>query len=566
MAILTLYDGSQVRVPDGLTQEEELNLVAKAFPEKVGLAGVTYDFEREFDLTSGIPDLGTRWGLALADKNPEEVKAELDERLGAGNWGITDFGEPYATPEGLRRLGIEPKDNRKVLFDGIGTDLYDLVDIAPEVAVGAGALAAELLPIPGSGVAGATAVRGMLSALTSRGLVARSLRAGAGDAAVNVGLEGIQELRGTNRESFGEILQKAGTEGALVAVGSMALGLPFEGLGPLANKIKDVSKNLPIEKRGVKLADIQDIVAAGQRTASAVGPDDAMLISLRTYLGEEGTLFGKVVSTLEGFGAKQMGDALPDKALRFIEKYRQIVLDSARLGDDDLTTVAKLKANLNTKEQDFAKQIAKGLQDWTESPHGKLDKVNTTVRGMKDFAQQKLLRQYRVGMNAFEGEKYYGNPVFSGLDEKYLTNQRLSNFMNKVSEESEIPATELLQSMPAQIGSRIRSKVDITAEGYFKPRKEGKIGERISAGDLFKADRLIRKAAYSKRATDLNTVYNNLNISSAIQNRMAKLPEVSGRFRTTLERVNKDYSKFTNLYRGKNGLFKQLAEGPGDDA
>ena len=75
-------------------------------------------------------------------------------------------------------------------------------------------MAAELLPVPGTGIAGATAARGLLSAISGRGLVARSARAGFGDAVANVGLEGVQKLRGTQRESLGEVLQDAGTEGA----------------------------------------------------------------------------------------------------------------------------------------------------------------------------------------------------------------------------------------------------------------------------------------------------------------------------------------------------------------
>ena len=276
--IITLTDGSKFRVPAGLSDDEALNMVAKAAPEKMIEYGIGYDIEKEYDIRSGVASAAARWGNALAAGDPREVKAEMDNIFGAGNWGLSEIGnQPYVTPEGLRRIGDEPTSNRKVLLNGTDTELYDLVDAGPELIVGTAAVAAELLPIPGTSVIGGTAARGALSALTGRGLVARSLRAGAGDAAANVGLEGVQQLRGTNREGIGEILQEAGTEGLLVGLGSIALGAPFAAVGPVANRIRSAARELPSSQQGISPVQVEDIKNAYRRASEAVGDEDAFL-------------------------------------------------------------------------------------------------------------------------------------------------------------------------------------------------------------------------------------------------------------------------------------------------
>jgi len=58
MAIFTLYDGTKVRLSDSVSDEEAFNILAKAFPDKAALAGVSPDIEREYDIRSGVEDLG----------------------------------------------------------------------------------------------------------------------------------------------------------------------------------------------------------------------------------------------------------------------------------------------------------------------------------------------------------------------------------------------------------------------------------------------------------------------------------------------------------------------------
>ena len=590
--IITLWDGTQVNVPDGLTDGEITNYLARTIPNKTIERGIAVDIEREFDLKSGVGDFGARFGNALASGNPDEIKAEFDGTFGKGNWGIADFsGQPFVTPSGLRAVGIEPVDDRKVMLDGTNTSVYDLVDIIPEVVVGAGAVTAELLPFPGTGIAGATAARGLLSAISGRGLVARSARAGFGDAVANVGLEGVQKLRGTQRESLGEVLQDAGTEGLIVGLGSIALGAPFAAVGGIGNRINAASKDMAPGTQGTRPLELAEMIKAkdanierfkqkyvtdglSEKNALAQANKDAMLLSFRTLLGEEGTVAGNILTKIEGVGTKQLGDSFAKRTIDFMNKYRSIALESKRLGDPEATTIAKLKAKLSNSEQGFAAKVMKDLTEFNSSPLGKIDKAATTLRGFKDLAEQKLLAQYRQSMKAFEGDDFYGQ--FKNLGNNEVTPQRLSNFLTRVSDESGLSVDDVVSAFGPEspLRGRLVSRINVTNEGKIvpvKPKLNKKKeptnyeGSGITVQDLFEADKQIRKQAYAKRA-NVGIARKNLELSAATQDQISKLREVPSGFQDRLKKVNGQYSKFANIYRGKNGLFEQLAKRGTDDS
>lgn len=576
---VTLIDGTRVRVPEGLSDGELNNYIAKAFPNKAAEFGVTYDLEREYDIESGVGDFSARFGAALADNNPEEIKAELDNRFGKNNWGFTDFGnEPYVTADGLRAIGEEPKDERKVLLRGTKLSVYDLVDVIPEAVVGGATVAAELLPVPGTGVVGGTVARGMLSSLAGRGLLARSARAGMGDAAANVGLEGVQSLRGTQRESLGEVLQEAGTEGLIVGLGSIALGAPFSAVGNVANRVRTASKDMAPGTQGVNNVDLQQMLEAQARVASQVGEKDAMLLSIRTLIGDQGTMAGNIAVKLEGIGTKQLGDSFAKRTIKFMNKYREIALESKRLGDSELTTLDKLKSQLTKSEQKFAIDIMENLQNFNKTTLGKIDKAATTLRGAKDFAEKKLLQQYRVGMKAFGGDEFYGQ--FKDIGGRTLSNTELAKFVQKISDDSGISADDVVNSFDGRVTSRIKVQENGKVAPAFLTQAQKKLkiqaakrgetynpysGADISPQDLLNYDMAIRKRAYDKKA-NLAIARKNLEISKAAQSQVGKLPGIDPRFKSKLAKVNKQYSQFADIYRGKNGLFNQIAERQTNDS
>ena len=576
---IILWDGTKVNVPEGLTDGEVTNYIARTMPNKAIERGVAEDIEREYDIRSGVGDFGARFANSLTRGNPEEIKAEFNNIFGKGNWGLAEFsGQPFVTPEGLKAVGIEPKDNRKVMLDGTDTTLYDLVDIIPEAVVGATALAAEVLgpqiAVPGTGVAGGAAARGLLSFITGRGLVARSGRLGFGDAAANIGLETAQLARGTQRESLGEVIQDSGTEGLAVFMGSLVLGAPFSAAGGVANRIKESAKQMSPGKQNISSIALKDMAAAQKRVGERIGDDEAMLLSLRTLVGERGTLLGNLATKIEGVGTKQLGDTFTKNTKDFLEKYQRIYLNSVRLGDDELTTLSKLKSQLSKSEQKFGAEIMRQAAKFEASPLGKIDIAARTVRGFKDAAQVKLLAQYRRTMEAFGGEKYYGQ--FKNLNSfnkdgtvKTLSTQRLANFLNRVSADSKISVDRVVNSFGPEspLHGRITSRVRITDDGKIVPvtKKTAHKNQDITPQDLFDADKQIRKQAYNKRA-NLDMVRTNLSISAAAQNQISRLPEVGSGFKRKLQTVNKKYSKFADTYRGKKGLFEQLTKKTTDDS
>ena len=56
------------------------------------------------------------------------------------------------------------------------------------------------------------------------------------------------------------------------------------------------------------------MVEAQQKVEGRVGKEDAMLLSIRTVIGEDGAIIGNLLSKLEGIGAKQAGDEFAARA------------------------------------------------------------------------------------------------------------------------------------------------------------------------------------------------------------------------------------------------------------
>ena len=323
--IYTLSDGVQMRLADGLSDEQVL-------AESNRLANNTLfntkDIEDTYNITSGVQDYDLRLSLGLADGNQEETTLVLNNKVGKGNWGYTDQGFLYVTPEGFARRGIQ--SDKPVLVNGTDTTINDLTDVIPEAIVGVGALGAELLlpMVPGSGVL----ARGFLSPLVSRGLRASSLRAGAGDVAANVGLEEWQKAKGENVETAEEIYTNAGIEGAVVTAASVALGLPFKLTGKLGGKLSQAAKNKmgDTTTNGIAVTSntaqearasaVEALTATGKYTAKEV-EDLVPVITIKHMLGDEGSLSGKFATILEGIGAKNIGDKLPADALVFLQKF-----------------------------------------------------------------------------------------------------------------------------------------------------------------------------------------------------------------------------------------------------
>ena len=573
--IITLTDGTKIKVPSGLNEAELDNALALAMPMRMAKYGVFYDLEKEYNTTDGVGDAGARFDAAISRGNPEETNASLDESFGEGNWGITpNTTLPYVTPEGLIHAGIEPKDDRKVLLKGSDLSVYDLIDISPELAIGASALVAELVPLPGTGAVGSTAARGVLSMLSGRGLVARSGRAGLGAGAGSLGVEGVQSLKGDQKESMGEILSRAGAETALVGLGSLVLGAPLLAVSSGASRAigaaKGLSKDVKVKPLGA--ADIEGVKAAQRNVASTLeaGGNDAILLSLRTLLGPDPGGPGSILIRLEGLGAQQLKGKIPDTIRNAMNNAREVFKASAGLSDE--VTLQRLKTYLTKQEQSLLVKTVKQLDDFPNSLAGKLDGAATSLASMKKYADERLNAQFKRGMVEFE--KLYAPFNSDGaLASTVLNEARLSGYMNSVSKNTGIIADDILQTFervrPA-LAARIRSRVEVNQQGNVIPVKLKKsaktqllsgnniknpfVGSDITVKDLLDADRAIRGNAF--KATSRQVTHDNVRISEGSTKSLTEfMPE---KLIKEFGEVNAEYSKFASLYTGKNGLFKRL--------
>ena len=573
MGKVVFDDGTEVEnVPNGLEQGELENLLAQKFPNKMLEMGIGYDIEREYNIRDGVPDLEARFDNALARGNPDEIAAEFNERFGKGNWGVTEWdNQPYVTPEGLRAIGVEPKDERNVLLDGTSTDRYDFgADIVPELAIGAGAVIGELFtpfnPIKGlGGRAGASIASGILSALTGRGLLARSVRSGIGGGAGSVGVEGLQAFTGTQKDSFLDVLQSAGTEGAIIGVGSLLLGAPFALGGAvkgsaknIADRVKQVADELPAKERGVSTVTLDQFKQAQQRFSQTLGEDDAILLSLKTLTSDKkGGVSSLFFSKLEGQGFKVAGDKYIEKMTFALDKYKAIMDESIKLGDNAVTIASKLKSNLSKKERDLLVNTVKNMGKINDSALGKLSASAVTVRGLKDTAGKKLQSMYTQGMKLFAGEKYYGSSIISNAKAKTITPTRTANFMNRLSKDSDMLSPALVyQALPSRLKNKVKFDRDTDT---FKPLESNKPGfKQVTAGDLFEFDKLVRNQAYKVGKTSNQGKAENLELSGAIVNELGRMKDIGTAPLKQYKFANTEFSKFANIYRGKNGLFNQI--------
>ena len=564
---VTLTDGSIVKVPgmNNMSDDEITSALIKALPEKMAGLGALPDIEREYNIRDGVPDLNLRFQEALTAGNPKEIKAVFDDQAGPGNWGIDPTTrKPFVTPQGLRNLGIEPKDDRKVFLDGTSTDIYDLTaDATREIAIGASAVAAELaLPmVPGSFLLG---------------LGARAGAAGAGGTVASLGLEGLQELQGYNKESAVEVLKNAGTEGAFIGAATFVLGAPFAAYGSIANRVKAAAKEVDPDAPPVTNTTVQEMVEAQQRVAGRVGEEDAMLLSIRTMINEDGAIVGNLFSKMEGIGAKQAGDQFAARAGSIVDKYRSAYLASIRAGDDEIVTLQKLKTALSKDEQDMLKNTVRSIQQFDETPLGKVGTAGETLRGFKNFAQQKLTEQYKAGQKAFDGDEYYGQ--FASMGGRDVTNKELSILLNRISDDTGILIDDVVNAFgPGNpLHSRIISRVKLDQKtGRLKPvkgKKSKKTGDRpdkgrgtaITAGDLLEADQRMRQKSF--KTSSANEARINLEMSKSLVDQVENLNIAPAGFRSQLKKVNSEYSQFVSPYRGKNGLFAQVAQRPQADA
>jgi len=596
MATWTLYDGTQVELPDDMTDGQALNVIAKAFPAKAARVGVSPDIEREYDLTSGVKNASARFSQALAQGNTKEIKAAADADYGAGNWEITPWGQLAVKPQGLRNIGIEPKDDRTVVVDEIGTSTYDLVDLAPEIAIGTASVVGEVLGpqifFPGSGVAAGAATRGLLGAFGTRRLAAQAAGAGVGDIAGNYGVEAVQALRGEQYETPAEIWSRAGSQGAIVAGLTFGLGLPLNALGSATNKVADISRARLAEgnsNNGVSVT-AQDAIDARERltqTLKDAGYSDADIedivpvLTIKHMLGDQGTFTGKFATVLEGIGSKQLGDKIPAQAVEFLGKIDNIVRAGEAAGRSQIEIADLVKESLTKTEIAQAKKGLDGIVKLQDQLGPKMSAAKDVTQ-ITDLIKGALGRQMAYGMDQFKSSKLYGTPEapnpnlnLENLSGVSVKNQDVAEMLNNTAKEigtnNAQDAIKLFEGVDQALAAKLNSAVEIKnnvavakAKGAalkdipdealgpnFRESAKAVLDDgaeslvEINANDLYQLNRKLSAKGSSKVSSDQER-RNGFLASDEVLKTMDKY---SSGFSAELKRVNKEYRNFITPFK-----------------
>ncbi len=596
MATWTLYDGTKVELPDNISEGQALNAIARAFPAKASMVGVSPDIEREYDLTSGVQNASARFSQALAQGNTKEIKAAADADYGAGNWEITPWGQLAVKPEGLRNIGIEPKDDRTVVVDEIGSRLYDLVDLAPEIAIGTASVIGEVLGpqifIPGSGVVAGAATRGLLGAFGTRRLAAQAVGAGAGDIAGNYGVEAVQALRGEQYETPAEIWSRAGSQGAIVAGLTFGLGLPLNALGSATNKVADISRARLAEgnsNNGVSVT-AQDAIDARERLTQTLKDagysgadieDIVPVLTIKHMLGDQGTFTGKFATVLEGIGSKQLGDKIPAQAVEFLGKIDNIVRAGEAAGRSQIEIADLVKESLTKTEIAQAKKGLEGIVKLQDELGPKMSAAKDVTQ-ITDLIENALKRQMAYGIDQFKSSKLYGTPEapnpklnLENLSGVVVKNQDVAEFLNNTAKQlGKEDAQEAIdffagvdQTFAAKLAGAVEVKNNIAvakAKGAalkdipdealgpnFRESAKAVLDDgaeslvEINANDLYQLNRKLSAKGSSK-------------VSSAEERRdgflasdevLKTMDKYSSGFSAELKRVNKEYRNFITPFK-----------------
>ena len=569
MALYQIADGRVINLPEGMSEGEIINFVASAFPDVAALTGIYPDVDREFNFNVEFDDPGFRFDLAVS--NSEEYANLLDNKFGKGNWGITDYGKAYVTPEGLRVAGKEPEDNRKVLIDSAIAPLgiSDLADIGPELIKGTAAAAATaasaaLAPLTGGGSLA------FLGALLGRSVLARGVQVGVGDVIANLGLEGYQTYTGNQLETVGEQIQDAGIEGLMVGLGQIAFEGPIQAIGAGASRLKQLRPTVGSTTVPQRLS-VQNYIAAKDAASTMVSPDDVPLFTLHTLMQDSKSPLGSVVSRLEATGKQFGGGTNLDDAANFVSKMVDASNQlKARTGGNVTPdqVMAHYKSLLSKADIDTANKIVKTLENYPKSSFGSADYAAKNIHVFRNNATMAVKNQYNAFQRVMSGKKYYGSPIITSAEATEISSANLANLLNRVSKQTGFGASKVEQiigGVESKLGSRISSrvKVDPKTDKFVSLDKKAR-GSNVTVGDIRERDINIRKSAFMKKDISPSQTRENLEFSVALNKAIESLPGVGPAFREQMRLSNAAYAQGSQVFRGKNGLFSMFETGAKD--
>jgi hypothetical protein len=232
-------------------------------------------FDPQFDVETGIQDLGLRRALSLADDAEEEEAALAMKGLKPEDYIRDNRGRLALTPSGAAKFGVETDKN--VLIDESGFSRADLADLA------------GMVPEVGGAIAGAIGGQAVIPIPILGAVIGAAVGGGGG----NLLEEGIEAAMGISRQSAAEIARDTAIEAGIAAAGEGIVGLIGKsfgvvgrGLGP-QRLTQDQAKTIK-ESLEMGVAPAPGLVGAPALIARAVATEEQIFKgSARTRANNE---------------------------------------------------------------------------------------------------------------------------------------------------------------------------------------------------------------------------------------------------------------------------------------
>ena len=539
-------DGRIIEVEGEPGQEELAVKKVKEYLAKE--AGGKIFNESQFDYQTGIGDLALRAQLDTAETK-EEKERVLSKYVGSRNFIYDANGRLAITPNGQRRLGLEPID-KNIVVDEDGMSVGDFADFAGVVGPIAGAIAA-LNPY--------TRALAKFKPLLRENRLARVASTALGSAGGKGAEEGFELLKGTQAqeadEIAGELLEEAfigGLSQGIFEVGGAGLYALLGRKAPIADvniaraiaQGADPEEVAALSRRLGRTATFDDIKKAQAETPELVSTFTEAAVSQRA-LGK--AIPGRVQAASETvFGRTERDKPLLEygtqRLTRMLEKQGDISADldnfaqataTGKLTQGELDTLLKdMASNRNLSQQaldDFINNAVKMIDNGALTNNPDRVRVGQALRNQIKDAYDAKFGQY----TDIEGNQIAGEYVLRAKEiDKFITKNALGEIggdiklrtdvlVKKIDELLKVnPGLELYQAVEGVAGG----KVGVIKTILQKLQKEGISIEALS--NLRSAILAVQRGAGSEAkqvtrilkvvADDIDQIFDNLSNGSFV--------------------------------------------------
>tara|TARA_R100000664_G_scaffold2293_1_gene5835 strand:+ start:4349 stop:7348 length:3000 start_codon:yes stop_codon:yes gene_type:complete len=358
-------DGRIIEVEGEPGQEELAVKKVKEYLAKEA-GGKIYN-ESQFDYQTGIGDLALRAQLDTAETK-EEKERVLSRYVGSRNFIYDSNGRLAVTPDGQRRLGLEPTD-KNIVVDEEGMSIADFADFAGTVGPIAGAIAA-LNPYG--------RVISKLKPLLKNDRVVRTAATGLGSAGGKGAEEAFELLNNTQLQDSSEIASELLEEGTIGAASQGIFELGGYGLYALLGRKAPII-DVDIARAIAQGADPDEVAQLSQRLGRTASFED---VKKAQEAGQIQTFTQAAVSQ------RALGRSIPGRIQAASETvFGRTERDAELLkyGNQRLKRMLEKQGDISASLDDFAQATKTGRATQRE-----VEEIINKINVDRDLSQQAL--------------------------------------------------------------------------------------------------------------------------------------------------------------------------------